>query len=487
MHLLDQIAHWVRATPDRVAQISNDRTITYGELGTRSDALAAWLDRELGDRRVPVAIHGHKEPEMLVTFLAAVKTGRPYVPIDISTPQARVERVVEISEAGVLLTPENVAALSAGGAAYEAARKVGEGDPFYILFTSGSTGEPKGVVITLANLNHYLAWMRGAHDFTLGAEVFLNHAPFTFDLSVHDIYLALSTGGTIFSLTKDVAADFRILFEALRKCGATQWMSTPSFAQMCMIERGFSQQMLPTMRRFFFCGETLAPETASQMLERFPDAEIFNTYGPTEATVAVTSVRVTRELIGECNPLPIGHVMPGTEIIIRGENGQAVAPGERGEIVIAGPNVSPGYLRRPDLTEKVFAAHGSTRLYRTGDWGRDRGGMVFCEGRMDNQIKLHGHRIELGDMESNLRALDEIADAVVLPVKKGDRIDSVAAFVVLRGAKQGSDFEQAAKLKTKLGERVPPYMVPRKFIFLESFPMNTNGKADRKALAAQLG
>lgn len=106
---------------------------------------------------------------------------------------------------------------------------------------------------------------------------------------------------------------------------------------------------------------------------------------------------------------------------------------------------------------------------------------------MDNQIKLHGHRIELGDMESNLRALDEIADAVVLPVKKGDRIDSVAAFVVLRGAKQGSDFEQAAKLKTKLGERVPPYMVPRKFIFLESFPMNTNGKADRKALAAQLG
>ena len=303
---------------------------------------------------------------------------------------------------------------------------------------------------------------------------------------MHDIYLALSTGGTIFSLTKDVAADFRILFEALRKCGATQWMSTPSFAQMCMIERGFSQQMLPTMRRFFFCGETLAPETATQMLERFPDAEIFNTYGPTEATVAVTSVRVTRELIAEYNPLPIGHVMPGTEIIIRGENGQPVAPGERGEIVIAGPNVSPGYLRRPDLTEKVFAAHGSTRSYRTGDWGRDRGGIVFCEGRMDNQIKLHGHRIELGDMESNLRALDEIADAVVLPVKKGDRIDSVAAFVVLRGAKQGSDFEQAAKLKTKLGERVPPYMVPRKFIFLESFPMNTNGKADRKALAAQL-
>ena len=486
MHLLDQIAEWVRSTPDKLAHVSNDRKLTYGELGARSDALAAWLDRELGDRRAPVAILGHKEPEMLVTFLAAVKTGRPYVPIDVSTPATRVERVMEVSESGVLLTPERVAALSAEPAPYEAVRRVTDDDPFYVLFTSGSTGEPKGVVITLANLNHYLEWMRGAHEFVLGDEVFLNHAPFTFDLSVHDIYLALSTGGTLFSLTKETAADFRQLFEALRHCGATQWMSTPSFAQMCMIERGFKQEMLPAMRRFFFCGETMAPETGAQMLERFPGVEVLNTYGPTEATIAVTSVPVTRELIAQWNPLPIGRVMPGTQIIIRGENGQPVPAGERGEIVIAGPNVSPGYLRRPDLTEKAFAPHEETRCYRTGDWGRDREGMIFCEGRMDNQIKLHGHRIELGDMESNLRDLEEVADAVVLPVKKGDRVDSVSAFIVLRGAKQGSDFEQAAKLKTKLGERVPPYMVPRKFIFLDSFPMNTNGKADRKKLAETL-
>jgi D-alanine--poly(phosphoribitol) ligase subunit 1 len=253
-----------------------------------------------------------------------------------------------------------------------------------------------------------------------------------------------------------------------------------------MIEKGFSEQMLPSARRFFFCGETLAPETAAQMLERFPNAEIWNTYGPTEATIAVTEVAVTRELIQQHNPLPIGRVMPGTSILIRGEDGQPVPEGDRGEIVIAGPNVSPGYLNRPDLTEKAFAPLGETRAYRTGDWGRDRGGMVFCEGRMDNQIKLHGHRIELGDMESNLRALEEVADAVVLPVKKGDRVDSVAAFVVLSGSKQGSDFEQAAALKTKLGEHVPPYMIPRKFIFLESFPMNANGKADRKKLAETL-
>jgi D-alanine--poly(phosphoribitol) ligase subunit 1 len=197
-------------------------------------------------------------------------------------------------------------------------------------------------------------------------------------------------------------------------------------------------------------------------------------------------VEITKEVLSTWNPLPIGKVMPGTRILIRGEDGREVAPGERGEIVIAGPNVSPGYLFRPDLTEKVFAAFEGTRSYRTGDWGRDRNGMVFCEGRMDNQIKLPGHRIELGDMESNLRALDEIADAVVLPVKKGDKIDSVAAFIVLSGQKAGSDFEQTAALKKQLSERVPPYMIPRKFFFLESFPMNANGKADRKKLAEAL-
>ena len=436
MHLLDQIAEHVRNSPGKVAQVSDARQITYGELGARSDALAAWLDQELGEKRCPVAILGHKEPEMLVTFLAAVKTGRPYVPIDQSTPAARVERVMEVSEAGILLTPDRVSAIPVGES-YECARRVEENDPFYVLFTSGSTGEPKGVVITLANLNHYLAWMRGAHDFVIGGEVFLNHAPFTFDLSVHDIYLSLSTGGTLFSLTKETATDLRKLFETLRGSGSTQWMSTPSFAQMCMIEKSFSQQMMPAARRFFFCGETLAPETAAQMLERFPNAEILNTYGPTEATIAVTEVAVTRELIEQHNPLPIGRVMPGTRILIRGENGQSVPEGERGEIVIAGPNVSPGYLNRPDLTQKAFADFEQTRCYRTGDWGRDRGGMVFCEGRMDNQIKLHGHRIELGDMESNLRALEEVADAVVLPVRKGDRVDSVAAFVVLSGPQQG--------------------------------------------------
>jgi len=486
MDLLDRIEAFGRASPERLAHVSGNRMMTHGELLAKSNTLAAWLDAQLGDKRTPVAVHGHKEPEMLVSFLAAVKSGRPYVPIDYSTPEQRMERVIEIAGAGVVLNAGKVAEITGGTAVDYKRKPLGKDDPFYILFTSGSTGEPKGVVITLGNLTHYLAWMRAQGDFRDGREVFLNHAPFTFDLSVHDIYLGLGSGSTIFSLTKDHISNLRALFEALRECGATTWMSTPSFAQMCMIEKSFNSGMLPHLRAFYLCGETLAPETATQLIQRFPNSAVWNTYGPTEATVAVTKIGITNEVIAQWNPLPIGYVMPGTRIIIRGEDGRPVPPGERGEIVIAGPNVSPGYLGRADLTEKAFYPHDDTRAYRTGDWGRDRDGIIFCEGRMDSQIKLNGHRIELGDLEANLRALPEVADAVVLPVQRGGKIDSLTAFIVLSVAKQGTDFEQSARLKTHLGERLPPYMVPRKFHFLDNFPMNNNGKADRKKLAEML-
>ncbi|MEY5014438.1 MAG: D-alanine--poly(phosphoribitol) ligase, subunit 1, partial [Verrucomicrobiota bacterium] len=289
------------------------------------------------------------------------------------------------------------------------------------------------------------------------------------------------------SVTKDELSNLKALYKRLAESGISTWVSTPSFAQMCLIEKSFSETMMPAMRRFLFCGETLAPETASQLIERFPHAEVWNTYGPTEATVATTSVRVDRALLAAFSPLPVGFEMPGTRILICGEDGMPVAEGERGEIVIVGPNVSPGYLNRPELTGKVFGQRAEGRFYRTGDWGRVREGQVFFEGRMDGQIKLNGYRIELGDMEANLRGLEEVADAVVLPVQKGGKVDSLAAFVVLSGAKEGSDFEVTAKLKARLGERVPVYMVPRKFIYKDAFPMTPNGKADRRKLAEELG
>ncbi len=468
--------------------------MTYGELCLRSDVFAAWLDRELEGRVGPIAVHGHKEPEMLVAFLGAVKCGRAYVPIDVSVPAQRVEKIIEGAGAALVVTPDLVSGVLSGLSEAEegelrtrALRRVEAEDAFYILFTSGSTGEPKGVVITLSNLTAFVEWMMSEQRYVPAGEVFLNQAPFSFDLSVMDLYGSLTSGGTLQSVTKDELSNLKALYKRLAESGISTWVSTPSFAQMCLIEKSFSETMMPAMRRFLFCGETLAPETASQLIERFPHAEVWNTYGPTEATVATTSVRVDRALLAAFSPLPVGFEMPGTRILICGEDGVPVAEGERGEIVIVGPNVSPGYLNRPELTGKVFGQRAEGRFYRTGDWGRVRGGQVFFEGRMDGQIKLNGYRIELGDMEANLRGLEEVADAVVLPVQKGGKVDSLAAFVVLSGAKEGSDFEVTAKLKARLGERVPVYMVPRKFIYKDAFPMTPNGKADRRKLAEELG
>ncbi len=486
MDLIAQIDRWGHLTPDKAAHLSGERVLTYGELLTRSNTVAAWLDAELGESRAPIAVHGHKEPEMLVAFLGAVKSGRPYVPIDISIPTQRVERIVANAGAALTLTPARVDAIVAEGRTY-LPRQAASGDPFYILFTSGSTGEPKGVIVTHANLSHFVSWMLAEQHFATGEETFLNQAPFSFDLSVMDLYLSLVTGGTLFSITKDHVANLKSLYEAFRVSGLTTWVSTPSFAQMCMIERSFTETMIPTLRRFLFCGETLAPETASQLLERFPQAEVWNTYGPTEATVATTSVRITREVVKKWSPLPVGAAMPGTRVVILDEKMERVSEGERGEVVIAGPNVSPGYLGRDDLTAKAFFTLDGARAYRTGDWGRERETQIFFEGRMDSQVKVNGYRIELGDLEANLRALPEIADAVVLPVEKQGRIDALAAIVVLAVEKTGSDFAFTAQLKARLGERLPAYMIPRKFLYVDAFPMTANGKADRRKLAELLG
>jgi D-alanine--poly(phosphoribitol) ligase subunit 1 len=290
----------------------------------------------------------------------------------------------------------------------------------------------------------------------------------------------------LFSIGKQEITNLKKLYDAFGRSDVTSWVSTPTFAQMCLVERGFAQSMLPQLRRFLFCGETLAPETASQLLERFPKAEVWNTYGPTETTVACASVRVTRDVLARYSPLPIGAPMPGARIFVADINAEPVPAGDRGEIIIAGTNVSPGYLGRPDLTNASFFRLGNLRAYRTGDWGRIQGDLLFFEGRIDGQVKVNGHRIELGDLEENLRALPTVADAVVLPVIRKGVAESLAAFVVLVQRGQESEFELGAQLRAQLAERVPMYMLPRKIIYYDAFPITANGKTDQRKLAASI-
>src|SRR5262249_11133544 len=444
-----------------------------------------YLTERFGDDRRPIAVLGHREPEMLIAFLGTVKSGRPYVPIDTALPQQRIDKILVASRAPLVLTMQDVVQVSAGQAV-GASRDVETDEPFYVLFTSGSTGEPKGVIITLGCLEHFINWMLAEQRFIERGEVFLNQAPFSFDLSVMDLYCSLATGGTLFSISRDLIENPKKLYRALASSSVTTWVSTPSFAQMCLVEEKLEHAMLPRVRRFLFCGETLAPQTAAQLLKRFPQAQVWNTYGPTEATVATTSIRIDARVLEEHSPLPVGRVMPGTEVFIIDENHHPLPANERGEIAIAGPNVSPGYVGRPDLTAHAFFRYRGQRAYRTGDFGRICDGLLFFEGRIDEQIKLSGYRIDLGDVEANLRALTSARSAVVIPAMRNGVTESLSAFVVLAGRDNASHFELARRLRNKLGERLPAYMLPRKFVFLDAFPLTANGKVDRAALAKSL-
>jgi len=485
VNLIQRIDHRAAAAPEAIAHLSGHRTLTYGELRRSSDGVASYLTQHFGDNRRPIAVLGHREPEMLIAFLGAVKSGRPYVPIDTALPQRRIDQIVANSRPALVLTPDQIRRFSTSEPR-GSAMPIEKNDPFYILFTSGSTGEPKGVVITLGCLEYFVNWMLAEQQFSTRAEVFLNQAPFSFDLSAMDLYCSLTTGGTLFSINRDLIENPKTLYRALTNSGVTTWVSTPSFAQMCLVEDKFRDAMLPRVRRFLFCGETLAPQTAAQLLARFPQAQVWNMYGPTEATVATTSIQIDDAILEKYSPLPVGRVMPNTKIAIFDGSGGELSADERGEIIIAGPNVSPGYLGQPDLTALAFFDYRGQRAYKTGDLGRFRDALLFFEGRIDDQIKLSGYRIELGDVEANLRALPTVRDAVVIPVIKGGTPQSLTAFVGLLTRNETSDFKLAHNLRNQLGERLPAYMLPRKFVFLDAFPMTANGKVDRTALAKSL-
>ncbi len=502
--VLGEIWRMAARYPDRTAVRSPAGSITYRELTVAAEALAA----DFGVGHAPVVVYGHKEPAMLTAFLAALRAGRPYLPLDASCPARRLLRCAHIAgadtvfaarplppDAGPQLEGEGIRLLDGiSGVGRAPAAPADPGRLAYIIFTSGSTGEPKGVPIRLSALGHFLGWLSAQQRLQGGREVVLNQAPLSFDLSVMDIYLSLSLGGTLHAVTAELISRPRELFPWLYGAGLTVWVSTPSFARFCLAEPSFRQESLRDLRRLVFCGETLPAETAAELLRRFPEAEVWNTYGPTETTVAVTSVSVDAGLC-RVGPLPVGRPAPGMRVWVVAPDGNPAADGEAGEIAIAGPQVSPGYLRAPaeaGLAGGFGSLHdpdgGEVWGYRTGDAGRLQDGMLYCLGRLDRQVKIRGHRLEPDEIEHLMRSLPGVRDAAVVPALRHGGPGHLVAFVCAEaaGPEPAEDFARAQDLRAALAERLPAYAVPSVFRFLAALPLTSNGKVDRARLAGWL-
>jgi D-alanine--poly(phosphoribitol) ligase subunit 1 len=321
--------------------------------------------------------------------------------------------------------------------------------------------------------------------------VFMNQAPYSFDLSVMDLYLSLATGGTVVSVDRLLQKDSYRLMDYLSGQGINYWVSTPSFADICLAEERFDAAFLPEVKAFLLCGEVLPCETAKRLIKRFPDSKVINTYGPTESTVCVTEIQITEEMTAGNEPLPVGKARPGTRIELNPETS---------EIIIIGDTVSPGYYKEPMLTSKTFffmdplsacesagarqaTYSGGSRAYRTGDKGHfDEDGNLYCDGRIDNQIKLHGYRIEIEDIEANLVTVYGVKRGAVAQRIRDGRVESLTAFVIRDGDLITDDYFGRKVIRTALREKMPSYMVPKRVIFLDELPVTNNGKLDRKRL-----
>lgn len=494
MKLLQAIQNNARLQPERLVFISPTKQITYGELWRNSDQLAGFIMEQNLKEYSPIIVYGHMEPEMVISFLGSVKAGHPYIPVDTSIPLERVEKIIRNSNAELLInvsghefpmeeslirvvTPEDMDKQDSIGSS----NWVKDHDVFYIIYTSGSTGNPKGVQITANNLQSFVDWMM--EDFPIkGGLRFLNQAPFSFDLSVMDLYPALASGGTLFAITKEMIARPKILFEELKRSETKVWTSTPSFVQMCLMDPSFNDHLLPQLSVFLFCGEILPVLVCKQLRERFPKARIFNTYGPTETTVAVTFLEIKDEVIEEYQTLPVGAAKSDTQIILLNEDNKPVPDGEKGEIIIVGPSVSKGYLGQPELTDKAFFNYNGQQAYRTGDAGFTKQGLLFYKGRLDYQIKLHGYRMELEEIEYHIARSKYVKSAVVVPIYQDDKIEYLSVLIIPAEHNFEKESQLTGAIKKELGLVLPAYMIPRKFSYHKDLPITPNGKVDRKQI-----
>ena len=481
--------------PDKTAITFGEQHVSYHQLNSRANQLAHLLIKngvKKGDR---VGFSLDRSAEMVISLLAIMKTSAVYVPLDPAFPLNRINYMLDDSQAVVLLTSKKYQGR------YESSAKellledeweslndcvdtvpevdVDGNSLVYILYTSGSTGNPKGVQIAHHNLVNFLISMQNAPGLT-SSDKLLAVTTISFDIAGLELWLPLLTGAEIILADSATAKDGHALLDIIKKERVTVMQATP-YTWRIMLEAGWDEN---TPVKVICGGEALPQELAQKLLTRA--SSLWNVYGPTETTVWSTIKQLTKE----DKIISIGRPINNTAIYILDKFAKALAPGVAGEIYIGGDGVAKGYLNRPELTaekfvDDPFSTEAGAKMYRTGDLGKFLpDGEIECLGRMDAQVKIRGYRIETGEIEFQLAREKDIKEAVVIARPDQLGIDKLVAFVVVdTDYFNGDSAKQAQNWKESLKKSVPDYMVPDNFITIPAMPLTPNGKVDRKALA----
>ncbi|MBR6613468.1 MAG: AMP-binding protein [Clostridia bacterium] len=466
--LLEKIRFNLENNKDKLCYLSKSNRYTYKDLDEMVRKIYKYiLDKNVTGRVVCV---GHKEIEILAAFLACSFAGITYIPIDESIPQERLEYIINDTKPMLVLTKDIITDIINEELIedVELNIKIKAEDVYYIIYTSGSTGKPKGVEITYENLESFVSWF--VTVIPKESVRVLNQALFSFDLSVADIYFSLYTASTLCITETSFMENAVELYNEIKSLNVDVTIMTPSYANLLLTDKCFNKELVPNLDIMYFCGETLTRKTIDRLKERFEGVKIINSYGPTECTVAISSVDVTN--IKE-KVLPVGIIKPDVEVHILDEDMQETA--DVGEIVIVGNSVGKGYL---NINTDSFFNYNGKYAYKTGDIGYIKDGMLYFESRKDSQIKYLGHRIELEDITNNILNVDDVENVITFTKKN----EEMVVTKIISCVKLKQESKAGAKEITKvLREKLPNYMVP-KIKIVDEFMLNANGKIDKKQM-----